>query len=158
MPQSAKKRRKPRYEPVESYVFEIVRWEPSYGFSVDQNRDREGPYREHTILEIQTSCIYPKKLAGRATHFSLSGRRGCLVPPVYRHDPEWVPRCVGMLELPPSGGRFYTSVPHDSLPALITPLVHRLYRYILLFGPPLSRGKSLCFSMQLERTVDLEDY
>ena len=158
MPRSIGKRRKPRYEPSEIYIFEIARWEPTYGLSVDPSRDRAGPYSEHAILEIQATCILPRKLAGRTAQFSLAGQRDFLSPPDYKHDPKWTPRCIGLLELPPSGGRFYALVPHDSLPMLMASLALRMCRYILLFGPPLSRGKSLCTSLQLERSVDLEDY
>ena len=143
---------------MESYVFEIVRWEPTYSLSVDQSRDRTGPFSEHAIIEIYATCLLPRKLAGRTIQLSLAGRRDILSPPVYRHDPEWIPHCVGLLELRPSGGSFYASVPHDSLPFLLESLAHRMCRYVLLYGPPLSRGKSLCTSLELERSVDLEDY
>ena len=158
MPQPTKKRGRPRTQPMECYVFEIGEWKPSYILSVNRQRDRTGAFYEHIDIEIQTLCIYPKKLAGRSAQFTLSGQRNCLTPTAYQRDPDWIPNCVGLLELPPTRGRFYTAVPHESLSALITPLIHRLFHFVLLFGPPLSRGASLCSSMQFEQTVDLEDY
>jgi hypothetical protein len=60
--------------------------------------------------------------------------------------------------LPPTAGRFYASIPHDSLAGFMTAMAHGLYRYILLYGPPLVRGKSLCNSLDFKRTIDVDDY
>jgi hypothetical protein len=32
------------------------------------------------------------------------------------------------------------------------------YRYVLLYGSPLSRGKSLCHSLDFQRAADLTEY
>lgn len=158
MPSARVNKRKPVRETAECYIFQIDAWKPGYIFSVDSSTHRAGPYSEHLGLELDATCIFPEKLAGRAIQISLAGRRDCLSPFAYQQDEEWVPRCIGALEFPPSGGRFYTSVPHDSITALTLSLAHQMYRYILLYGPPLGRRKSLCSSMQFERTVDLDDY
>jgi hypothetical protein len=158
MPSTKTKKSEPRPETPECFIFEIGAWEPGYIFSVDSGKHRSAPYSEHVLLEIDATCVFPEKLAGREIRVSISGQRDCLNPFAYRQDKDWVPRCIGLLELPPAGGRFYTSVPHDSIAALTVSLAHRMYRYILLYGPPLGRSKSLCSSMQFERTVDFENY
>jgi len=63
-----------------------------------------------------------------------------------------------MLELPPSGGRFYAAIPFESFPNLLTAMAHGLYRYIVPHGPALARGKSLFGSIHLIRSIDLDDY
>ena len=98
---SRKKTRKPRVMS-EAYIFEIKEWQPNYILSVDRNKDRLGPYREHLSVELETECIYPQKLVGRSALFNLAGDRDFMMPPTYRRDPDWVPNCVGFLELPPS--------------------------------------------------------
>lgn len=152
------KKQKPVRETAECYIFRIDAWKPGYIFSVDSSTHRAGPYSEHLGLEVDATCVFPGKLTGREVQISLAGRRDCLSPFAYQQDVEWVPRCIGALEFPPSGGKFYTSVPHDSVAALTVSLAHHMYRYILLYGPPLSRGRSLCFSMQFEKSVNLDDY
>jgi hypothetical protein len=150
------KRRKQKIS--ESFIFEIVRWSPSYFFSVDSNKHRDGPYNEHAGIEIEATCIFPETLKGRSAQFEIAGSRDCLTPWSYKNDPDWVPRCVGELVLHPTRGRFYTSVPHDSLPFVLTAFAHDLFRYVLVYGPPLNRSKSLCSSFHLMQSVDLEEY
>lgn len=157
MSQQAKRRGKPKTLPMTHFIFEIIRWEPGYSLSVDNRRDRKGPYNEFAHLAVHTACTFPETLAGRAAYFQLSGKRDCLEPEVFQRDPSWNARCVGMLELPPSRGCFYTSVPHDSLLFLLTSLSHGLFRFVMLYGPILSRGKSFCSSMELLKSVDPED-
>jgi hypothetical protein len=76
----------------------------------------------------------------------------------HQRDHDWRPRCVGLLDLPPANGRFYASIPHESMGMLLAALTTGHYRYVLLFGPALSRGKSLCQSIHFQRTVDLAEY
>lgn len=86
------------------------------------------------------------------------GDRDGIKAAVLKHNPSWMPRCVGLLTLRPSGGHFYMSVPHENLCILATTLAHGLFRFVDVYGPALSYGKSECSSFRLARSVDLEDY
>ncbi|MGB4056707.1 MAG: hypothetical protein WBK77_01335 [Alphaproteobacteria bacterium] len=66
--------------------------------------------------------------------------------------------CVGKLTSHPTGGMFLANVPHENLAFLLSALNQNLFRYILLSGAPLSRGKSLCRSIHFTGSVNLEDY
>jgi hypothetical protein len=141
----------------EAFVFEIKGWEPSYSLSINRMKDRPGPYSEFLNAEIATQCISPKHLVGRAATFSLFGERDMLDLETYKSDPNWKPRCIGMLELKPSYGRFYATVPHESLASIIPALIKGMYRFIMVSGPPLKRSCSFCDSFHLMTKVDPED-
>lgn len=153
---TAKKRGRPHASPMTHFIFEIQKWDLSYGLSVDNRRDRDGPYNETTLIEVEALCVLPKPIAGRKTILQVFGKRDSLEPEVYRRDPHWNARSVGFLDLPRSEGNFYTSMPHDSFPILLTSLAHGLLRYIVLYGPALSRGKSFCTYIEWRRSVDFE--
>jgi hypothetical protein len=110
MPRITKRAGRQRPPLPQSFIFEIKEWEPGYILSVNHDKYRDTVYSEHTDLELKTECIFPSKLAGRSALFVIMSGRDCLVPEIFRRDPEWRPRCVGLLELHPSGGRFYMSV------------------------------------------------
>ncbi|MDD3029375.1 MAG: hypothetical protein PHS57_03725 [Alphaproteobacteria bacterium] len=142
----------------EYFIFEIAKWEPYYFLSIDTGKYREGPYSENVGFEIEATCVFPEKVKGRTAAFDIAGRRNCLMPPIAQDDPDWTPRCVGELELSPTYGRFYSSIPHESVQIVLSALAHGLFRFILVYGPPLKRSKSPCSFMQFKRTVDLDEY
>ena len=139
------------------FVFEIQKWEPSYTLSVADRRDRDGPYHETVLIELETACVLPKKLAGKKVTIDVFGKRNAFDSASHLHDPMWNARWMGLLDMLRSEGAFYTSMPHDSLPLLLASLAHGLFRYVLLWGPALSRGKSFCTSIEWKRSVDLEE-
>lgn len=157
MPRAPRKRGRARTPPSQSYVFEIKDWEPSHLLNVNQKRNGEGPCNEYVTIEFLGSCIHPEALKARTVRFDISGRREMLEPEVYRRDPAWKPLCIGLLESHPSGGRFYFSVPHDNMAFILSAFAHGCFRYISLWGPALKRGKSLCMSVHLTRSVDLDE-
>lgn len=158
MPKASKRARSKQAIQPQYFIFEIGETQPTYILSVDHDRYRKSSYREHAGIEFQAVCVFPKKLAGRPVSFNLAGERGCLTPEAFQRDSSWKPRCVGSLEVKPDHGNFYTSVPHESLSFLATLFLHRDARFVVLYGEPLTRGKSLCSSVQLEKIVNLEDY
>jgi hypothetical protein len=109
-------------------------------------------------VEIEASCAFPTRLAGRPLVFNFWGDRDHLSPPILQSNPDWIPNCVALLTLPPTGGRFYTALPTDSLGVVTMCLAHGFYRFIILYGPPLKWGKSLCSSMHWEQTFNPEDF
>jgi len=140
------------------FIFEIGEMRPTYILSVDHDRYRKHSYSEHAGIEFDGNCVFPKNLEGRSVSFILAGQRDFLTPEAFKQDQSWKSRCVGALEVKPDRAAFYAAVPHESLPFLATLFTRREARYALLYGEPLSRGKSLCVSMQLEKSVNLEDY
>jgi hypothetical protein len=151
-------KRRPRRPASEHFIFEISSFEHRYSVLVNPQGYEEPPYWEHSTIRIPTVCVFPAKLAGRDVLFDVAARRDFWTPYEWRKDPNWRPRCVGQLELPLAGGRFYSSIPQESMAAFLTAMTHGLFRFILLYGPPLTRGKSLCGSMSFERAVDLDEY
>lgn len=142
----------------ESFAFEITDFEPSYMLSVNHRAYEEKPLWEHTSVVMTAVCLLPKKVAGRTARFELVAERDAWTPTSWQRDHDWRPAGVGLLELPPPRGSFYAAIPFESMPTLMTALAHGLYRYILLHGPELKRGKSLCGSFHLMRAIDLDDY
>ena len=158
MPKSAKKAKKEVVPAPGYFIFEIKEWEPTYSLSVNYDKFRDTAYREHVGLDIDAVCVFPPPLAGRETRFNLAAERNCLTPEIFKQDSDWKPRCVGLLDLPPANGRFYLSVPHESISVVITALAHGLFRYVETYGPPLKRSKSLCSEFRFVQSVDLEEY
>jgi len=158
MPKASKRARSKQTVQPQYFIFDIGEIRPTYILSVDHDRYRESSYSEHAGIEFQAVCVFPKRLTGRSVLFNLAGQRGCLTPEAFKRDSSWKPRCVGALEIRPDRGLFYSAVPHESLPFLTTLFVHGEVRFVVLYGEPLSRGKSLCSSVQLEKAVNLEDY
>ena len=157
MPRTSRSRPRKAAPANQYYVFEIGAWELEHLLSVNSDRYRDGPYNEHLTIEFTGTCVHPEALKGRTVRFDIAGKRDMLQPEVFQRDPEWKPRCIGALETNPSGGWFYFSVPHDSMACILTAFAHGLFRYVSLWGPALKRGKSLCTSVHLLRSVDLNE-
>lgn len=81
-----------------------------------------------------------------------------LSPEILKYDKEWKPLCVGGLRAEPGEVRYDAALPHDFMPSLLTMLASERGRYVLLHGAPVRRGKSLCRSFEIQRTVNLDDY
>jgi hypothetical protein len=154
----ARKAAKPKPVMPVHYVFEIAGFEPTYMLSVNPRRDDDKPWWEHLSLEFATVCRLPERLAERPATFQLVADREFWTPYAWRRDHDWRPLGVGLLEISPMAGRFYASIPNDSMPTFMTAMAHGLYRYVLLYGPPLKRGKSLCTSLDFRRAIDFDDY
>jgi len=158
MPRSRAKSGKTRTPEMQSYLFEIKQWKPEYSWSINQDKVRDVPYREYLTLELHTTCIFPKKLVPREALFVLMADRDRINPTVFQHDPDWTPRCVGLLTLRPNGGHFYMGLPHENFATMLAALAHGLFRFVDVYGPVLSYGKSECSSFRFVRSVNLEDY
>jgi hypothetical protein len=140
MPRKKSRGRKPT--PHEAFLFEIRSWKPEYTFSTNGSDDDDCPYSEHLELFLETVCVEPEKLAGRSVSLLLSSRRNYLDPPSRKDEQDGKPKSIGHLHVPPSGGGFYTGVPHESMSFLMTALIHGQFRYAMLSGPPLYRGQT----------------
>lgn len=150
-----------RKQPVprsESFIFELGEFQSSYMLGVNPRQDEDEPWWEHFSVLINATCILLKKVAGRIARFDIVADRKMFVPNAGAREPNWRPLGVGLLELPPSGGRFYVSVPHDTMLAFLTAVSSGHFGYAVLSGEPLARGRSLCRSLHFERSIDLTDY
>ena len=149
-----KKPRKKRTPDHQFLIFEIKAWEPSYSFSVNRSGDDESDFSEYAELHLDTVCVYPDPFVGRTAKMIASSRRGLFNPPNPRRDPNEKPNNVGLLDLPPSGGSFYTGVPNDSLPFIMAAIAGGHFRYLMLSGPSLKRSHSLPTQIHFARTDD----
>lgn len=154
---SAKRGRQPP-PAMQHYFLQIDRWQPSYGYGVENAKWRRGPYREHMGLELRTSCFFPEKLAGKEVELHLVGERDALEPEVYKRDLDWKSAGVGALEMYPDYGRFYAVLPHDGMTFVLVGLTQGLFKLVGLYGPVLRWRKSLCMSIDFRREVDLTEY
>ena len=158
VPRQSSKRRKPRQQPMQTYVFEIREWRPSYTWSVNLDKVRESPYREHLDIRVQGLCVFPAEYDGRSVEFFIMAERNAHQPSAFQNDPDWSPRCVGCLVSRSNDGRFYMSIPHDSFASVLASYAHGAFRFIDVYGPRLSRGKSYCSTFHLAAAFDPEDY
>ena len=155
---STKRPKRRRIQETQSFVFEIRSWQPQYFWSVNNTKFLEGPFWEHVGIEAEASCLLPKKVAGRTATFDFSGSRDFPDREAQRRDPSWRPKGIATLDLPPTNGRCYCSVPVEYLSFLMAGFAHGLFKFIVLSGPPLSRGHSTCTSIHLEQAINLEEY
>lgn len=75
MARKSKSSRKRQAPSVQSYYFDVIDWRPYYSFALGNDRLTEGPYREHTALELRAKVLIPKKHADRVAEITLLGRR-----------------------------------------------------------------------------------
>lgn len=154
----AKSRKQKPQEVTQAYIFEIADWEPAYHLSVNHDKRDKDLYWEHASVKITAKCIFPERFVGKITKIDLAGDRSLLHPFVLSYEKEWRPLCVGALSVKPEGAEFYAFVPYDAIFGVVSMLTANRWRYVLLHGPEVRRGKSLCQSIYFERTVSLEDY
>lgn len=158
MPRAKSRRRKSAAPEFQTYLFEVKEWEPTYSLSVNHDRREDKPYSEHVTIHFVAPCIFPLPLAGRLIDFHFFGERDHMRPLIFQRDPDWRPLCVGSLEFRPEQGNFYSSVPLENLPFILTAFAHGKFRFVSLWGPTLKRNKSLCTSMSFEQSVNLDEY
>jgi len=70
-----RKRTKGDKQKFENYIFEIKKWEPTYSFSINGTDYRDEPYSEFVEIHLDTTCVFPNKLASIETGVILSNRR-----------------------------------------------------------------------------------
>jgi hypothetical protein len=149
---ASKKRGKPRVE-YETSVFEIKEWEPSYTLSVTARKEDPESYSEYIELHLETSCIEPKKFAGRVAGMILSSRRGFHT---LKRDFDAGSQLdsIGFLTLRPAGGSFYAGIPQETMEFLAHALAVGKLRYVMLTGSTFVRSESKITSLHMMRTLD----
>lgn len=86
------------------------------------------------------------------------GKRDIHTPSILQYEKDWKPLGVGTIWLRGSRSEFYGSVPYDALWGLAAMMAASRYKYVLLHGPTLKRGKSATQSLSFERDINLDDY
>src|ERR1051325_10901347 len=92
----------------ESFLFEVLDWEPSYSFSTNRSGETDDQYSEYAELHFETVCTEPKSVAGRPASMILSSRRNFLAR---RAREQERPTNIGFLHLRKPSGGFYAGVP-----------------------------------------------
>lgn len=142
-----------------SYIFEIEDWEPSYLLSInDDSRFWRGPYWEHLGLELTGTFVHPERAKGRKTTFTVRGDReieGSLVRP---DEPRQKPRGVASITMRGDHTEVYVSAPQDSVRCIANMLACSRFRFLVLHGEALYRGKATITSMHFARNVNLDEY
>ena len=151
-------RKKIPVETYQTYIFEIVDWEPSYLLSLNSGKHDDRLYWESLGVRISAKCVFPTKYAGLPSEIHLFGDRNMLNPEILKYDKEWKPRCVGSLRVEAAEMHYDAALPHDLMPSLLAMLRAERSRYVLLHGETVRRGKSLCRSFEIQRAVNLDDY
>ncbi len=137
----------------ESSVFEITEWEPSYTLSINGSKEDPETYSEYAELHLETSCIEPKKFAGRVAGMILSSRRGFHTLK-RAFDAGSQPDSIGLLSLRPAGGSFYAGIPQETIEFLAHALAIGKLRYVMLTGSTFVRSESKITSLHMMRTLD----
>lgn len=154
----ARPRKKKAEESYQTYIFEITDWEPGYLLSLNAGKHDDQLYWESLSVRISAKCVFPAKYAGLPTAIHLFADRAMLNPEILKYDKEWKPRCVGSLRVEAAEVHYDAALPHDFMPSLLAMLASERSRYVLLHGETVRRGKSLCRSFEIQRTVNLDDY
>ncbi|WP_270373641.1 hypothetical protein [Marinicauda sp. Alg238-R41] len=150
----ARKTQKARREP-EHYVFAIEEPETTYSFSINQIDRMPGLFWEYPSLTFTGRCVFPERLVGETITARLIGSTERLDDS--RHAPGWKPPGIGMLELSKRRGDFYAHVPMHSFWGMSATVTDRKNRFLLLYGPRLYRGQSMCTSMEITNRFDPEE-
>lgn len=153
------KRTPKRTETLESFLFKIESISPDYNLGVGNPRFDRGAYSEHAHTEIITTCLAPKRFAGRVTTFTLLGERS--ISEELRKPDRTIQRPLGVGTLTMRGNRseYLGSVPLDALLSLTQPVLAGGLKYISLAGLR-DRGTSAIRMnyIAFRRDVDLDDY
>ena len=153
-----RKTKSKQQETYQSYIFQLVDWQPFYSLSISPRKDDDDPYWEYASVDISTSSIFPERFAGTTAHMRFVGDRSFLNPKILEHNKHWKPLCIGELKVRSEGAEFYAAVPFDSLFGIVSILMTERCHFVVLYGPQIRYGKSKCLSFDITATVDLEEY
>ncbi|MFH1703557.1 MAG: hypothetical protein ABIB41_09050 [Nitrospirota bacterium] len=158
---SSKKGRRSRYKEEVTYAIEIRDYDFSYSFSVNWLRDRdtiEGPYWEHTDLEIKSKIIYPDRLTDKEIKITIMGNRSetrVLNKPEDYHNFE--PKAVGTMTIRGKQSELLCWVPFDAFQMLCSMLNTGKIKYLMLHGQALYRGAADIRSVSFQEHFGPED-
>ena len=152
--------RRKKTQPIrfESFVFEIVTWEPEYRFALNCTKWPPGPYWEHCELMCQGPLLIPSKLTGRSVVLRIMADRTETAAAQHPTEVTSTPVSIGGLTLRGQQSDYLGSIPYDSFWGVMAMLTANKVRYITLHGEALSRGRSRIRSIGFQPSFNAEDY
>lgn len=155
----AEKRTPKSTETAENFLFKIESINPDYSFGLGNPRFDRGAYSEHAHTEIVTTCLAPKRFAGRATTFTLLAERSISEELSKPDRAIQRPLGVGTLTMRGNRSQYLGSLPLDALLSLTQPVLAGGIKYISFAGLR-DRGSSAIRVnyIAFRREVDLDDY
>lgn len=143
MKTKTRKRKAPKREEC-SFVIEIKEWDFSYSISVNRMRDMiEGPYWEHTDLEMKGNIVYPERLADKEIQVTIMGDRNKTRVMNKPEDYDRLePKAIGTLTIRGKQSEYLGSVPFDAFQNLCSMISAAKIKYLVLSGQSLYRGSS----------------
>jgi len=142
-----------------SYAIEIMDWEVPYFFSANMNRHLiDGPFWEHMDFKIEGKVIHPKKLGGKSVDIIIFGDRQ-LVPILEEPNKyqRFDPRSVVTLAIRGKKREFLGSIPFDVIGSIISLLQYGKFKFIVLYGQVLYRGRAAITSFHLQKNLGAKD-
>ena len=152
------RRKKAPVTKFQSFVFEIVTWEPEYHFALNSSKWPPGPFWEHCELTFHCTLLIPSKLTGRNVVLRILGDRSEMAAVQRPGEVTSTPVAIGGLTLRGQQSDYLGSVPFDALWGVMAMLAANRVRYITLHGEALSRGRARIRSIGFHPTFSAEDY
>ena len=152
------RRKKTQVTEFQSFVFEIVTWEPEYHFALNSSKWPPGPYWEHCELTCQCTLLIPSKLTGRHVMVRVLGDRGEMTAVQRPAEVTSPPVAIGGLTLRGQQSDYLGSIPFDAFWGVTAMLAANRVRYITLHGEVLSGGRTRIRSIGFQPNFNAEDY
>ncbi len=153
------KRKKPAKRKEISYVIEIKDWEFSYMFSVNKMQDRiDGPFWEHTDLEVQGTLVHPEKLKDKEIDVTIMANRSdARVMNKLEDYDRFEPKAVGTMTIRGKQSELHCWVPFDAFHMLCSMLNSGKIKYLILHSQALYRGAADIRSITFQKQFGPED-
>jgi len=142
-----------------TYVIEIRDWDFSYMLAVNNNKKvLDGPYWEHTDLEMRGAIAYPAKLAGKEINVTImANRMEARVMTKPEDYDQFEPRAVGGLTIRGKQSEYLGSLPFDAYHTICTMLGVGKIKCLVLHGEALYRGDAAIRSITFQEHYGPED-
>lgn len=157
--QKKTRRKQPAKRESCTYVIEIIDWDFSYMLSVNNNKKfLDGPYWEHTDLEMRGNIVYPEKLVGKEINVTIMADRmkARIMAKPEDYD-QFEPKAVGGLTIRGKQSEYLGSVPFDAYQTLCPMLSAGKIKYLVLHGHALYRGDADIRSISFQEHYGPED-
>ena len=135
-----------------SFLFRIGTTETFYSLSVGPKSDTVDLGHEHLRLELEATCLAPKKHAGATVSFVLMGNDFLISNDLEAGHP------VGSLTIRGKSGQYFGDVPRRSLMWLIDRIDSGRVRYVHIIADPLFRGSAKAHVLDFDETYSSEDF
>ena len=141
-----------------SYLFQIERMAPSYSFGTDEGRYATSGYAEYHHTEIDTVCLLPERLKGRAVSFTIMGDRRLDKQLAGELTLQNQPLGIGTLTVRGKQSNYLGSLPFDAALPIPAIILAGGYSFISLSGEALRHGSAQIRYMTFRTSFDPEDF